>query len=194
MRRRSAGRRRATVRRISDGTELFGSATQLADGTRAGNGYLAMQALDSNGDGMLSAADVDFAKLQLWIDANTDGKTDGGELRSLAEFNVASLDLQGLAGTELDNGNLLGLVSSYTTTDGAQHAMADVWFAKDRPTAPPALNELLAAPTVDVLQGTSAASAPASGTAAPQAAPAAAPVGIDRHLLPIDDHKNPPLI
>ena len=31
----------------------------------------------------------------------------------------------------MHNGNLIGLVSSFTKADGSQHAMADVWFARD---------------------------------------------------------------
>jgi hypothetical protein len=62
------------------------------------------------------------------VDGDSDAITDAGELKSLADLNIASLDLQAQAGTTMDQGNLVGLVSSYRTTDGAQHAMADVWF------------------------------------------------------------------
>jgi len=170
-------------------------ATQRADGTRAGNGYAAMALLDSNGDGILSAADANFAKLQLWVDANVDAKTDAGELHSLAEFGVVSLDLKGLVGTEVDHGNLLGLVSSYTGADGTQHAMADVWFAKDSTVqaAAPRLDELLVAPAAELLPSWHASGAAAGGTTTPSAA-ALAPAGIDRSLLPIDDNRHQPLI
>jgi len=161
--------------KISDGTELFGVATKNADGTRAGNGYAAMALEDSNHDGKLSAADQNWNKLQVWVDANQDGKTDGGELHGLAEFGVASLDLKGLVGTEVDHGNLLGLVSSFTKTDGSQHAMADVWFAKDA-TPAPQLHELIAAPAADVLPAALAAAA------LPEAAPAA-------HVAPSTPHR-----
>jgi hypothetical protein len=170
--------------RINDGTELFGVATQKADGTRAGNGYEAMKLEDSNGDGTLSAADKSFGDLKLWVDANQDGKTDDGELHGLVDFGIVSLDLQALVGTEVDNGNLLGLVSSYTTADGSQHAMADVWFSKE---AAPALNELLAAAPTEVLPGAPASAAPAAHQASTGV------VAVDRSLLPTDD-KNLPLI
>ncbi len=179
--------------KIGDGSELFGTATRLADGTRAGNGYEAMAQHDSNHDGVLSGADVDFQKLQLWVDANVDGKTDAGELHSLAEFGVASLDLKGLAGTQVDNGNLLGLTSTYTTTDGAQHATADVWFAKDTPAVPPKLDELLAAPSAELLAAAPVGHAAPTPVAASHV-PTAAPAGIDRNLLPIDENKHQPLI
>ena len=105
--------------KINDGTELFGVATLKADGTRAGNGYEAMKIEDSNQDGKLTSADARYSELKLWVDANQDGKTDDGELRGLADFGIVSLDLSALTGSEVDNGNLLGLTSSYTTADGA---------------------------------------------------------------------------
>ena len=33
--------------------------------------------------------------------------------------------------TENNNGNLIGLMGSYTTTDGKTHTMGDVWFQTD---------------------------------------------------------------
>jgi len=61
----------------------------------------------------------------------------------------------------VNNGNLLGLVSSYKGADGQDHAMADVWFAKAQPAAeaPPALSELLVADTGNLLGGAPAAEA-----------------------------------
>jgi len=41
-----------------------------------------------------------------------------------------------------DNGNIIGLTSSYQTTDGASHAAADVWFVTDagKPSVAPAID------------------------------------------------------
>mgnify|MGYP001756969107 CR=1 FL=1 len=64
------------------------------------------------------------------VDADSDGLTDAGELHGLAEMGVASMNLVADSSTAMDNGNLLGLVSSYTHTDGSTHDMADVWFAR----------------------------------------------------------------
>ena len=116
---------------INDGTELYGAATLRADGTRAGNGYAAMALEDSNHDGKLNASDAHWKDLQLWVDANHDGKTDAGELHGLAEFGITELDLAAKVGSDIQNGNLIGLVSTFTKSDGSQHAVADVWFAKD---------------------------------------------------------------
>jgi hypothetical protein len=137
---------------IDDGTELFGGATQLADGTRAGDGFRAMAALDSNGDGILDANDEAWGELQLWLDLNGDGITDAGELHSLESFGISALNLGFTKGTDLDNGNLLGMVGSYQKADGSELAMVDVWFAKADAPAPTAA-DLLAAPGQALLDG-----------------------------------------
>lgn len=116
---------------ISDGRELFGMATQLASGDRAGDGYAALRALDSNHDDRLTAADAHFSELKVWIDADTDGVADAGELKSLADLGIVSMDLTTQTGSQGDNGNVIALSSSYETADGQTHQMADVWFAKE---------------------------------------------------------------
>jgi hypothetical protein len=154
---------------INDGRELFGLATELANGQRAGNGYVAMAAEDSNLDGKLSAADTSFDKLRLWVDADHDGVTDAGELKGLLEAGVLEINLDFATGTQVDNGNLLGLVSSYTGTDGSTRDVADVWFTKAPATDPPQLADLLAAPASDVLGVMPAAETFATTVAAPRA-------------------------
>ena len=113
---------------INDGSELFGSSTLLPDGTLAQDGYQALTALDENSDGMISSKDTVFGQLRLWVDANSDGLSAPDELRTLDSLSIASISTQAFASSELNNGNLLGLVSSYQTTDGQSHQAADVWF------------------------------------------------------------------
>jgi hypothetical protein len=117
--------------KINDGSELFGAAMLNADGQRSGNGYAALSQFDTNHDGAVSAADAGFNDLQVWVDGNHNGVTEGGELKSLADLGIVSMDLNAHSSTATDNGNLLGLVSSYTTASGDTKGMADVWFAKD---------------------------------------------------------------
>ncbi|SDI55672.1 hypothetical protein SAMN05660652_03655, partial [Propionivibrio dicarboxylicus] len=116
---------------INDGSELFGSSTVLADGQRAADGYVALSSMDTNGDGAISGADQGFADLQVWIDANSDGVTEVGELRTLDSLGITRLDLAATATNDTNNGNLIGLTSSYQTSDGALHQMADVWFVAE---------------------------------------------------------------
>jgi hypothetical protein len=114
---------------INDGSELFGTSTNMADGSKAVDGYQALAQLDTNQDGVISSADAQFAKLGVWVDGNADGQTGGGEVKSLAELNIAQLSLSAQVTTDTNNGNLVGLTSSYQTTDGVVHTAADVWFA-----------------------------------------------------------------
>jgi hypothetical protein len=117
---------------INDGSELFGSSTKLASGAKAPDGYAALRELDTNHDGVISSADAVYADLRLWVDSNSDGVSQSSELKTLDSLGIASINVNATAGTSTDNGNILGLTSTYQTTDGATHAAADVWFAVDK--------------------------------------------------------------
>ena len=116
---------------INDGSELFGSAVKLADGTFAKDGFVALNSLDSTDDDVIDANDAQFDKLAVWIDGNSDGVAQAGELKSLSELSITSLNLTAVATAEINNGNTIGLVSSYTTSDGGTHALADVWLRNE---------------------------------------------------------------
>jgi hypothetical protein len=118
---------------IGDGGELFGTATTLADGSKASNGYAALRELDANGDGAISNADAGYGDLKVWIDSNADGVSQSGELRTLDSLGIARLNVDANATSAKDNGNWVGLASTYETTDGKTHASADVWFVAERP-------------------------------------------------------------
>jgi hypothetical protein len=79
--------------KIDDGSEMFGEATRLKNGKTALNGYLALQQFDSNQDGMITASDSNFNKLVVWIDSNSNGITNKGELRSLASLQIHKIGL-----------------------------------------------------------------------------------------------------
>jgi VCBS repeat-containing protein len=113
---------------INDGTEMFGEATVLANGERAQDGFEALSDLDTNQDGMINSQDQAFNSLAIWRDVNTDGITDAGELLTLAQHDIASLNLSYTESDRVDNGNQLRLVSNYTTTDGTSYEMVDVWL------------------------------------------------------------------
>jgi hypothetical protein len=116
---------------INSGAELFGSATTLANGQKAEDGYTALNQLDSNLDGVINSQDAAFGDLRVWVDANSDGITEQGELKTLTQLNISQLSLAVTTDASLNNGNVVGLNSSYQTTDGASHAAADVWFQVD---------------------------------------------------------------
>lgn len=114
---------------INDGSELFGDSTVLKSGATAQDGYQALRDLDDNHDNKLDASDKAFAELMLWQDFDLDGQSDLGELTSLADHQIVSLDLNAQTSDRIDHGNAIKLISSYTLADGSSREMADVWFA-----------------------------------------------------------------
>jgi hypothetical protein len=151
---------------INDGSELFGSSTTLSDGQRATDGYQALRDLDSNHDGAISADDAAYNELRVWVDANTDGVSNTGELRSLGDLGITKINLNASVSGALDHGNLVGLTSTYETSDGATHAAADVWFVADANPTNAAANiniDTQIAQTVAQLQNSYAPATPADG-------------------------------
>jgi hypothetical protein len=168
--------------KIENGTELFGSATKLADGSTAKDGYQALAELDGNADGVIDAQDAGYASLQVWVDGDSDGVTDAGELRGLIEAGVAAINLDAVSSTARDNGNQLGLTGSYTATDGTTHAAADVWFRQGE-AVPPQIADLLAdAPAL--LDGSGTPPEGSSGTVSVTTAAVQRPTtSLDEELL-----------
>jgi hypothetical protein len=77
--------------RIDDGRELFGSMTVLPNGRLAVNGFEALRALDSNGDGRITPADAAWSRLRLWSDVNQDRISQPSELTTLASRGIEAL-------------------------------------------------------------------------------------------------------
>jgi hypothetical protein len=111
---------------ISSGAELFGEAT--AGAAPQSHGFDALAKLDANRDGVINWEDVAFDQLLVWRDLNQDGHSDPGELFKLGELGIKSLSLQHQAGSEIQSGNWLGLLGSYTNDSGQSHALVDVWL------------------------------------------------------------------
>ena len=108
--------------KIDDIGELFG-------GSGKGSGFAKLASYDSNHDGVVNALDAQFSSLLVWQDANSDGKTDAGELMSLEKAGIVSL---GVGYTELpfldENNNLHLERSSVTLSNGKTADMTDVYF------------------------------------------------------------------
>ena len=64
-----------------------------------------------------------------------------------------SLDLNATPTSSKDNGNTIGLVSSYQTSDGHTQALADVWFVADKPTAASQAPAVLTVTPTDMQMG-----------------------------------------
>jgi len=112
---------------INDGTELFGAATRLPDGSVARDGFEALASLDSNADGAVNATDPAFAELRVWQDRDSNGLASADELKTLDDLSITSLGVRPSAELRADQGNMVGLVSTYDSADGSRE-LADVWF------------------------------------------------------------------
>jgi hypothetical protein len=79
--------------RIDDGGELFGSASRLADGALAPNGFAALRELDSDHDGRITPADEAWARLSIWSDRDASRTSSAGELARVSDASLLSIDL-----------------------------------------------------------------------------------------------------
>jgi len=97
---------------IDDGSELFGTATTLKNGERAPNGFEALKELDDNGDGLIDARDSGYDTLKVWVDRNFNAVTDPGELYTLRQLQIDSINLHYLTctagGAALPDGSVAG--------------------------------------------------------------------------------------
>ena len=117
---------------INGGGEMFGEHTLKYDGTGyAKDGFEALAQEDSNGDDIINASDANWHNLKVWRDLNQNGITDAGELFSLDELGIESLNLNYTNTNQtLDNGNYVYASAQYTTMDGQTRDMVDIFLAQ----------------------------------------------------------------
>lgn len=78
--------------KINDGSELMRRTGENGEQNKYKNGWDKVSTLfDKNHDGVVNGAELNG--LQMWVDSNGDGKTDPGELKSLAQLGISSIDL-----------------------------------------------------------------------------------------------------
>ena len=118
---------------ISNGSELFGTATLIPNGQTAANGFAALSVFDTNNDGIINNSDPIFNQLMVWVDTGSNSGSPVGELLTLNQLNIESLNLNAKVSDQVNNGNVIGLVSSYTTKNGQTHELADVWLSSTDP-------------------------------------------------------------
>ncbi|CAG0968358.1 Mbeg1-like protein [Geobacter sp.] len=103
---------------IDDNSEVFGKSTI--------NGFDELKQLDANTDGVMDTNDSMFAALQVWQDLNSNGITDAGELKTLSDAGISSINLTYAESATDSNGNLISQTGAFTRTDGTQGVAADV--------------------------------------------------------------------
>ncbi|WP_165448600.1 calcium-binding protein [Rhizobium leguminosarum] len=126
--------------KITGSNEMFGNATTsglvalaLLDGNHDGKVDATDSGLaDFNGDGAVNTADT-FSSLLVWQDANENHITDAGELKSVAERGIASINVtpNTATTTQTVNGNTIASTAGYTLADGTVRTIADVVLKLD---------------------------------------------------------------
>ena len=123
---------------IDNGSELFGDHTPLSGGGYAADGFAALVQEDTNSDGKVDSTDTRFANLRVWRDLNQDGISQASELTTLAEQNIAAINVAKTANSQtLANGNQIADLGTYVKTDGSTgglgetHGLADINLAAD---------------------------------------------------------------
>ena len=113
--------------KITSGRELF---SEFFDPNQATTGLGALGLFDANHDGVIDTKDPVFGQLQVWRDANHDGRTDPGELRTLDQLGITSIQLAGVPANEPVDGGRIMTRTTFIQNGMAKDA-ADVFFATD---------------------------------------------------------------
>ena len=105
---------------INDQSELFG--------TLETDGFHILAEHDSNNDGVINAEDAVYDQLLVWQDLNQDGISQAGELRTLSDLGIQSINLAAVM-TDYDiGGSWIAYDSTFTYEDGSTGIISDVWF------------------------------------------------------------------
>ncbi|MGF7151475.1 Ca2+-binding RTX toxin-like protein [Sphingomonas zeicaulis] len=99
----------------------------------------ALAVLDGNKDGRLDVKDTRFGELKVWLDSNSNGVTDDGELKTLADHGIASIGLAGQAVNQMVKvgANAVLATGIFTRTDGSTGTLGDTALAYRPGTAAP---------------------------------------------------------
>jgi Ca2+-binding RTX toxin-like protein len=128
--------------RIDDITELYGDdqmpafqKLRLLDTNGDSRIDLSdLAATDTNGDGQIDAADGPYARLRVWQDANQDGITQEGELKTLASLDIQSISTNDHNDERWANENYISSSTTYTRLENGiavEREIADVHFLND---------------------------------------------------------------
>jgi Ca2+-binding RTX toxin-like protein len=108
--------------KITNSSEFFGSSTS--------SGFFELMGYDTNRNGFVDAGDINFSKIKIWQDINSNATTDAGELRTLAYYNIESLSLAHITTPMIaqDNGNVITQVSLASKFDKTTLQIGDAGF------------------------------------------------------------------
>lgn len=114
-----------------NGNGTIDGVREMFGGMHRGEGYGELAQLDDDKNGEISVSDIHFASLSVWQDLNVNGKTDQGELRSLADAGISSMSLDYKSMDTWQSQNFIGEAST-AVLGGREVQMADVYFRIER--------------------------------------------------------------
>jgi Ca2+-binding RTX toxin-like protein len=86
---------------------------------------------DTNHDNFLNQSDDNFAYFKVWQDKNSDGVSDEGELKTLLEIGITSLNLNAASINWSSGGNKVSSLGQFTRSDGTTSTFADTALGHD---------------------------------------------------------------
>ncbi|CAM2198502.1 protein of unknown function (plasmid) [Paraburkholderia kururiensis] len=126
---------------VYDPNDAGNSATVTQDSQLVG-GFDQLQALaqqaDGSSTGSLNATDALWNSLKVWVDTTGTGQFQSGELYSLSQLGITSIDLDGTQVNQNSNGNQILVDSTFTYTNGRTGDIAAVNLMYNAGAAQPA--------------------------------------------------------
>jgi Ca2+-binding RTX toxin-like protein len=111
----------------SNGNGIIDDINELI-GDLGRSGFAELITYDLNNDRVINANDTVWTQFRVWLDSNSNGLTDTGELRTLASLNIRSIDLRYTAVNFTAEGNRIHEQSIFEYTNGTTGLVADIWF------------------------------------------------------------------
>ncbi len=111
---------------IDNQSELFGNSAEHPDG------FSALKALDGNDDNKITPKDMEWGNLRVWIDADNNGVTDSGELRSLDSLGITQMHFRSKQHSDVVNNENTIAASSVFLMNGLRLTLSDVRFRFDQ--------------------------------------------------------------
>ena len=120
---------------IDDRSELFGNKHNYdylsqSQTWNYDNGFETLKDYDSNNDARITAADDSFSDLLVWIDVNSDGVSQAGELHTLSSLSITEISTNYEIINEENQGNYIYQEGSFYINGNRQN-ISDVWFSYD---------------------------------------------------------------
>ena len=110
---------------IDNQHELFGSP---AGSPLEINGFTELTSYDENGDGKVSSMDSIWSKLIVWQDLNQDGVSQSNEMKSVVEYQIASIDTAAVRVDQTVAGNKIYWDGNITMNDGSSMDIVDAYY------------------------------------------------------------------